>query len=396
MIADILNSHYPEDDRYRVAREVVRLLGRWFDSSDSELFPIGVIHYTWIPVLVDFLSLCEKFYATESPPHSGLIILRILSTSSGSVLFGTTTIPVLTTTLLPAHPLQSRGLALKVFHRFMFMSESFSGVRSVSSKNRDKLLRAVDDPFRLVLEGQSVDEAMDEPMMVTIVLIEFASSDLWRDHLHRSNFTSCEKIMSTEEGRRSALKCMFDVATLSRSDLLRIPAKMVAAIRRLEELQCLNTAELVILWAWAAGVVNPMDRDGWWLIGRDTLRFYQTHGIGRLTTLSRHIADATMEATHISLLLIYGKSLPCQVRQPLVPVPRPWSHPRNYTDLRISRACQLRKLYHLFGYDPTTWKEAVAVKGVEVGAEELEGDMGVLPVCSVAPAQSIGWVCDYP
>jgi len=31
----------------------------------------------------------------------------------------------------------------------------------------------------------------------------------------------------------------------------------------LEELQCPNAAEVVIVWAWTIGVVNPVDRDGW-------------------------------------------------------------------------------------------------------------------------------------
>ena len=397
LIASILNSRYPEDDRYRMASEVVRLLGKWFDSSDSDLFPIGVIHYTWIPALVDFLVLCEKFYATETPPYPGLIVLRILSTSSGSLIFGTTTFPVLTTTLVPAHPLQSRSLALMVFHRFMFMSESFSNVENVLTKNLDKLLRAVGDPFQPVPEGRSVDEANYDPMMVTVVLIEFASSDLWCNHLHPSNFTSCEKITSTKEGRRSALKCMFDAATNSRSDLLRTPAKMIAAIRRLEELQCLNTAEVVVLWAWTAGVVDPVDRGAWELIRHDTLRFYRTHGIGRLAALSRHISNATMEATHIKLLLIVGKSLPCRVRQPPVPVPRPWSHPGNFTDLRISQACQLGRLYHLFVCDPTAWREVVMVKQMEEGLEERsEGEIGLPSGRAIAPVQFVGWACDYP
>jgi hypothetical protein len=56
----------------------------------------------------------------------------------------------------------------------------------------------------------------------------------------------------------------------SRLELLRTPAKIIAAIRRLEELQCLNTAEVVILWAWTAGVVNPADHDAWGLIERYT------------------------------------------------------------------------------------------------------------------------------
>jgi len=313
LIADILDSKYSEDDRYQMASEVARLLGKWFDSSNLYPFPIGVLDHTWIPILVNFLSLCEKFYATESPPYPGFIVLRILSTSFTSSLHDTPIIPVLTSTLLPTHPLQSRSLALTVFHKFMFMYEWSSEIDRVLTKDLDKLLQVVGDPFQPIPEGQPADKADYESMMVTVVLIEFASSDLWRDHLHPSNFTSCERTTSTENGRRGILKCMFDAATSSRSDLLCTPARMIAAVGRLEELGCLNTAEVVLMWAWTAGVVDPMDRDPWKLIWRDTLRFYQTHGIGRLAALSRHIVDATMEDTHMRLLLIVGKSLPCRV-----------------------------------------------------------------------------------
>ena len=396
LISDILNSGYPEDGRYWMASKVVQLLGKWLDSSDSDIFPVGVVHYTWIPVLVDFLLLCEKFYTTEPPPYPGSIVLRILSTSSSSLFFGSRILPVLTTTLLPTHPLQSRSLALKVFHMFMFMSEIFSGMENILAKNLDKLLRAVGDPFQPTQEGQYVDEANGDPMMVTVVLMEFASLDLWRDHLNDTNFASCERIASTEEGRRSVLRCMFDAATHSRSDLLRTPAKMMGAIRRLEELRCMNTAEVVMLWAWTAGVVDPVDYDAWKLIEHDTLRFYRTHGTSRLINLSRHIADATTEDAHIGLLLISGEGRPCRVRQPLVPVPQPWSYPGNYTDLRISWVCQLGRLYCLFGCDPTLWREAVAVKEVEWGSEELEGGPDMPAGQSLVPIQPIDLACDYP
>jgi hypothetical protein len=47
-----------------------------------------------------------------------------------------------------------------------------------------------------------------EPMMVEVVLIEFASSALWGGHLRGLNFGSCEEFLSTEEGRRNALSWM--------------------------------------------------------------------------------------------------------------------------------------------------------------------------------------------
>ena len=87
-----------------------------------------------------------------------------------------------------------------------------------------------------------------KPMMVAVVLIELESSDLWRDLLNRSNFDSCEEVLSTEEGRRAVLRCMLDKATHTWPAFLHTPAKTTAAIGGLEVLQCLNTTEVVILW----------------------------------------------------------------------------------------------------------------------------------------------------
>jgi len=63
----------------------------------------------------------------------------------------------------------------------------------------------------------------------------------------------------------------------------------------------------------------------------------------------------------------------------------PWYH--TYVDL--SRACQLKRLYQLFGYDPVTWEEAV--KAVDVDKEVY-----VSSGRSVMHAPSVDWACDYP
>ena len=141
-------------------------------------------------------------------------------------------------------------------------------------------------------------------MRALVVLMEFPSPDLWGNHLRRSNFTSCEEILSTEE-RRAVLRCMFDTGSRSWSEFLCTPAKVVVAIRRLEELQRSNAAEVIIPCAWTVGVVSTVDYDGWELIECDMLDFYRTHGIGRLTALSRHITDTTMETRHAKFLLHY-------------------------------------------------------------------------------------------
>ena len=391
-IAGLLNSRHPDSERYRMASMVIQLLGKHIDYNDSQQF-----HPSWVSPLLRFLALGEQFYLTGSPPHPGFTAFRMLIPSPGCFGSGATILPILASTLQPTHPLQARVLALRVFYRFV--NEWFSlQMENVLNKDLSNLLQAVGDPFQFLdlppLDGQHVITVDYEPMMAVVVLIEFSSSDLYLNHLRRSNFTSCETILSAEEGRRTALKCMLDTATHSRPEFLRTPANIIVAIGCLEELQCLNTAEAVILWAWTPGVVNAVDHDDWGLIGRATLRFYRTHGMERLAALKRHIVgtDTTTEPDHLELLqgAGYGGSL-CGVGSARRPVPVTEEVKERYLiDLRASRVCQLRRLYHLFGYDPVTWGEAVA--GGEVG-EEVDASLG----CSVTlPIQFMDCACDYP
>jgi len=401
-MTEILNSRYSELEHYWMARTVVQLLGNHFQQRSQGHF--HNIQPTEVPPLLDFLLLCEKFYATESnateSPHPGSIALYLLSAIQKYSDFSPAILPILLSTLLPTHPLQSRRLALKVFHRFMpgwFSTQ----MENISYKNLNRLLQAVGDPFQFLqmpTPGKLGPEWRpdDDPMNSVVVLIEFASSDLWRKHLHHSNFTSCEEVLSTEEGRKTAIHCMFRTASSLWQAFLHTPTKIITAIRCLEELQCLNTAEVVIMWAWTAGIVDMADHDGWKLIGHDTLRFYQTHGTERLATLKRHIVDATMKNEHLVFLMMHYEGSPCRMGSVKRPIPfarPPWRQlgPTDWTDLCISRFCQSRRLYHLFGYDLATWKEAVAAEGVVV--EEVDEEMDVSPG---HPVPLVDWACDYP
>jgi len=378
-----------------MASRVVQSLGKHSYFGYSGYFDF--VERAWIPLLLGFLSLSEKFYPTEPPPCPGLTALYILSGSRKSADFCPAILPILSSTLLPTHPLQSRHLALKTFHALV--SGWFSSqMKSVLYKDLGKLLQAVGDPFQFTPNPPhrgwaSMEILHHEPMDSVVVLIEFASSDLWRKHLRRSNFISCEEVLSTEEGKSAALACMLSTATHTWLTFLHSPVKIVAAIGCLEELQCLNTAEAVIMWAWTTGVMNAVDHDGWKLVGDDTLRFYQTHGIGRLTALKRHITDTIMERKHLSFLMTHYESSPCRMGSVKRPVPstRPWiefSH-TDLTDLRVSQACQLRRLYHLFGHDLATRKEEVAV-------EEVDGEMGVSLGRPVIPVPFTDWAYEYP
>ena len=382
-IAEILNSRYQEGRREWMASQVMESIGKHFVRRDS-VASIS-IQPTWISSLLGLLSLREKF--DRQGKHS-LAALRILAISPPSTDFGTMVLPILVSPLLPTHPLQPRRIALQVFDTFApgwFSSQ----MKSVPSKDLNKLVQAVGDPFQSpdfpLKDGKPVDL---NPTMITTVLIGFASSDLWRNHLRRSNFTSFEEIVSTWDGKKAALKCM---AHCKPPESLFTATGIVMAIRRFEELQCQNTAEVVIIWAWIIDVVDPVDRDSWDSIGRSTLRFCETRRVERLVGLKRYIIDRTMESVYIDLLIL-GFCRDSKVKDFVgLPVLRPqldfWT--RFDTFLHLSQACQLRRLYQLFGCDPTTWEDTVAASEVD---EKSDVSLGH----SVALSPFMDWACDYP
>ena len=388
-ITDFLNSRYPDRERYSAASRVLQLLGKHLGSIVRQVGP------SWVSPLVDFLSLGEQFYSTESTPYPGLLALKIISSTPKNLDLSTTILPILASTLVPTHPLRSRRLALRIFRKLV-VGWTSSQMENVPNNHLDQLLQAVGDPFQFpdlpLRDGQPLVTADYDPMEIAVILIGFASSDLWRNHLRRSNFASCEEILSTNEGKRAVFRPMFKTATHRWLELLHTPTAIIAAIRRLEELQCPNTAEVVILWAWTAGVVNVMGCAGWGSIERNTLIFYQTHGMRRLTALSRQITDTTMKYSHLMCILTRNQGPPCRAGgvQQLVPwaeAVQRWDR-QDFGVLRVAQACQLRRLYQLFGYDPTTWKEVV---DTEVG-----GETSAFSGQSVTRTQLTDWVCDYP
>ena len=381
-ISDILNSPYKAEEQYWMAGKVVELAWNQIKLCD--------VKTAWIPPLLGFLRLSEDFYSTDHQSAPGTLALRILSASSGYRGSGPATLPILTLMLLPTHPLSSRRIALKVLCQFIpgWLPE----MGSISSKDRAKLLQAVGDPFQSVPEIPLQDEEQAfvnvyEPMKVAIVPIEFAPLDLWQGHLHHSNFATCEELTATVGGKKSASYYMRLMGDWTWPQFLYSPAKIIAAIERLEELQCPNIAEVVYIWAWTSGVVDAVDHDAWRLVGHKTLAFYQTHGIGRLKTLSRHIMDAVTFRVHhrSSRCRVEGVRLPVRVAKGV------WTldfegYP---TDLPLTQVCQLRRLYQLFGFDPTTWEAVVAV---ERAGEGVDVSLGQSP----NPVHFTDLGCDYP
>ena len=253
-IHEVINSSYPEGERFSMATSAVVLLGKQLDPQSSE-YTTRVLA-TGIRPLLDFLLLSERHHSVESPTYPGAVALRFVLDATPHHSFDPTILTILTSTLLPTHPLQSRALALKLFQR-SGLEWCSSQAEGLSGTNCARLLEAVGDPFHFTpdpppQDGQSTTRTDYEPMLTTILLVKLASSDLWRGHLRHSNFTSCEVVISTEEGRDLAIKHMDQEETWSWTGLL-------SAIGRLEELGCMNTAEVFLLWARTKGVVNAVN-----------------------------------------------------------------------------------------------------------------------------------------
>ena len=201
-ISEILNSGHGAEQRYSIASLEVRLLGKCYDFDDT--MPFSNVQPAWVPPLLDFLSLREKFPTMGPKPHPESIVLRILSVCPSDADYGATLLPILTSMLSPDHPFHSPKLALMVFYRFM--SGWFSSqMEVVASYSLNRLIQAVDDAFHpnpdLLQDGELARTANYDSMTAVVILIEFASSETWRDHLRASNFISCEDIVSTDEGR---------------------------------------------------------------------------------------------------------------------------------------------------------------------------------------------------
>ena len=399
-----LASGYPEDMRYSMASSVVELLGETFD------FPIlqRLLHRnpTALLPLSDFLLLSEKFYPTEppqfQPSYPGVIALRVLSIGVAGphddparrATLTPTILQTLTSVLLPTNPLRSRRSALLLFQGtgpIWFSTQ----VEAFSNADRANLLATVGDPFRFAPDpplrhGHPQITTDYDPILNAALLIEFAGTDLWRDHLRPSNFASCEEVLSTEEGRHDFFQ---ELLRCGRNYRMGRVDKIASALGRLEEMECWNTAEVVVLWSWTDGFVDATDHNAWRVIGHETLKFYRTRGMDRLGNLSRHIKR------HSAYGSMGDQNTSCQVagvRRPVhLHVGREGVSGTNGIGMRsISRACQLRRLYQFFGLDPTAWKEVIAAGKSDKklsGSSNMEGEGEPMP-----HVQFLYSACDYP
>ena len=235
---------YPEDKRYSMASSAIALLGARFDPPHSG------VRVSAIRPLLNFLLLSEKF-PTGSSRHPEVIALQAIHSTAEHKYFDPKVLDVLRCTLSPTRPL--RSLALKIFQQPGF-EWCTSPSEDIASPDRASLLEAIGDPFKLGMQdptlhgGKSTTAISYEPMRTIALFIEFASSDLWKDHLRPPNFASCEEKVSTREGRGIAFGCM-DERRGIRTGPFNSTLELDSAVKRLKELECWKTAEVVTAWA---------------------------------------------------------------------------------------------------------------------------------------------------
>ena len=377
-MTDILGSRFTMWEQYILASGVVELVQR---QIKSEISPPTYSTAAWIPPLLGLLQLGEENRWGFSRA-AGVFAIQVFSCIED---FSPTILPILTSTLRHTHPLQCRKTALRIFHQFHFGLLS-SQMESISSEDRASLLQAVGDPFQDTEEEHAIEHKYN-PMSVAIILIEFASSDLWRNHLRHSNFVTCEEVTSTETGRQSVYEYM-----LLRTELwpfLHTPMKIISAIERLEVLQCPNTLGAVFasVWGFAAFDRPSVDLDGWRVVRQKTLAFYKTHRIGQLKVLPLEIAANTVTN-------LYHSGRPCRVEGVRLPIRirQWWGLGEDWRGIaRLAQVFQWMSFYQLFGCSPTEWDEMFADH-----SERVDEGVDVSVGRSRVPAQFVDCACDYP
>jgi len=133
------------------------------------------------------------------------------------------------------------------------------------------------------------------------------------------------------------------------------------------------------MWALVFGIVNGVGNDVWWLIGRKTIAFCRTYGMGRLKILSQYIINDT---THLGprrcdpRCRVNGVRLPVRIagaKQKLDPR-------KKRSDPVLARVFQLRRLYQLFGCSPATWEEMVTIERADEGVDVSMARSGMSPL----------------
>jgi len=384
----VLDSNYPDADKYELAGLVLLFLqdaaGLMQRGAEQKL----VIAPLYVTVLVRFLLLhemCEKAgiepkkrgWAFNSEPfafptfHPTIIALRLLLGTPKDTLI----LPVFL--VIPPAALQqnqqpnTRAVALRLFnhHRHWLFSPS---IESLLPTHRIELLRAVGDPFDLTtppsfagLSGApecDLDGVCLFPKVMGL-LLALASSDVWRDYLHPTNFASCDAVMAGEDHVRETIQYFSNW-----SNTLKGPGDskfcgLMLGVNRLKQLRCHSAVKLILLSLWSTPIIPLYDQEVWGWVERQTLELFSARGEEHLGIFVSQIKKAYGRAM-VDLMTKLKRS---EDENDLPDAGSPFRVDRVGRRVRTKdprslgpfgcnfyTMCQLRRLYRLIGHDPTS------------------------------------------
>ena len=389
----ILDSDYPDADKYELAGLTLLFLHEkakemWNGDRTKLEFP------RYATVLARFLLLHEKCRREGIEPKNNrgwefdpLVVSRAHpATIALQILLGTpkhTLILPIFLVIIPALQYDqwrnTRAVALKLFnrHRHWLFSPM---IENLLPTHRAELLRAIGDPFDLyasthlaILDRTRSGETEDARLSakVTALLLALTSSDMWRDHLHPTNFASCDAIMAEDEHLPNTITYFSNWSSALKGPGGNNFSGLMVGINRLKRLRCHSAVKLILLSLWSRPITPLYDQEVWRWVERQTLELFSTRSEEHLGLFVSQIKE------------VYGKAMVNLVTQlkrsggenglPDVGSPSRvdrvggsvWTMDPKDPELwdwesRFYTMCQLRRLYRLLGHDPTSVHIAAA------------------------------------
>ena len=380
----VLDSNYPDVDKYELAGLILLFL-----HNKARMMPWAggrklVFPPLYITTLVRFLLLHEVCETTGAEPknrgwrfssfvfslsHPTIIALRLLQGTPKDTLI----LPVflvIPPALQQNQRRDTRPAALKLFnhHRRWLFAPT---IENLLPAHRVELLRAIGDPFDLattpMFVGPSKARAhnFDDVQLsqkVMGLLLALASSDVWRDYLHPTNFASCDVIMAREEHVRDTIQYFSNWGSALKGPGDSNFSGLMLGVNRLKQLRCHSAVKLILLSLWSTPITPMYDQEVWRWVERQTVELFSARGEEHLGIFVSQIKNAYGKAT-IDLVNKLKRSegendLPDTVspfrmdgvgRRVRTRDPQSLG-PLNYNFYTM---CQLRRLYRLLGHDPT-------------------------------------------
>jgi len=382
----VLDSNYPDADKYELAGLVLLFL-----HDTARRLPCGVGRKLVFPplyatVLVRFLLLHETCEKAEIEPkkrgwafnsfvfsssHPTIIALRLLLGTPKDTLILPIFLVIPPAVLQQNQRRNTRAVALRLFnrHRHWLFSPT---IENLLPAHRVELLRAIGDPFDLTTTLSSVglgrapahdiDDVHLFPKVMGLLLV-LASSDVWRDYLHPTNFASCDAVMAGEGHVHDTIRYFSSWGSALKGPGDSNFSGLMVGVNRLKQLRCHSAVKLILLSLWSTPITPLYDQEVWGWVERQTLELFSARGEEHLGIFVSQIKK-TYGGAMVDLVAKLERS---EGENDLPDAGSPFradrvgrrvrtKDPRGLRtfDYNFYTMCQLRRLYRLIGHDPTS------------------------------------------